>query len=409
MGSFAALVQLLLHGGFLIGVYANAPCGEATPYCRNIAGADPSSYEDCAAFKSSSYSYEECNAKSPFLCGTAQNQPTGCDGTKGDCSLGAGSGPGGFVLSCANSPFCAASVNAHATMLPTLSTLCNQDWPGLATAAPKKHLAQARKDPHLHFAHGGRADFRGEHNAVFNLLSARNLSLNAQFFEQDLRQPRKSLARLKLPHTEQVVHGTVMRAAFWTVRTASSLLHIAFDVTSHLATINKENQPLTTLRSGQSLRVENVNVTVSHRQCQVTIDSAWDTLAKVTTPPYTTLNPGVLLMDFTIKPLYDEGSKTVLVAPHGLIGQSFDGDDVAVDGAIDKGDSDNAEVTTKAQAEGAIEGHAFEYKMASQFATEFKYSRFDSVTASARSVVALSGAKHRGHHGAAHTTPLASE
>ena len=36
----------------------------------------------------------------------------------------------------------------------------------------------ARKDPHLWFAHGGKADFRGEDGAVYNLLSTKNLSMN---------------------------------------------------------------------------------------------------------------------------------------------------------------------------------------------------------------------------------------
>merc|ERR1719263_1886228 len=36
-------------------------------------------------------------------------------------------------------------------------------------------VSKARKDPHFHFAHGGRADIRGEAGAVYNLLSAKNV------------------------------------------------------------------------------------------------------------------------------------------------------------------------------------------------------------------------------------------
>ena len=36
------------------------------------------------------------------------------------------------------------------------------------------------KDPHLHFAHGGRADFRGRDNQIYNFLSAPNLAVNVK-------------------------------------------------------------------------------------------------------------------------------------------------------------------------------------------------------------------------------------
>ena len=44
------------------------------------------------------------------------------------------------------------------------------------------------------------------------------------------------------------------------------------------------------------------------------------------------------------------------VAPHGLIGQSFDGSDVGVDGAVDPQPQPGEHMTTKAMAEGSIEG-----------------------------------------------------
>ena len=47
----------------------------------------------------------------------------------------------------------------------------------------------------------------------------------------------------------------------------------------------------------------------------------------------------------------------------------------------------------QAQAEGAIEGTWTDYKLASDFATDFKYSRFDSVAAKPRDVSKLSGEK----------------
>ena len=81
------------------------------------------------------------------------------------------------------------------------------------------------------------------------------------------------------------------------------------------------------------------------------------------------------------------------MAPHGLIGQSYDRDGMAIDG---KQDLYAAEVIhTSAMAEGAIEGTASEYKLASKFDTNFAYSRFNAPRAVPRDVSQLLGAKRR--------------
>ena len=40
--------------------------------------------------------------------------------------------------------------------------------------------AKVFKDPHLSFAYGGTADFRGRHNALYNFLSTPRLSVNVR-------------------------------------------------------------------------------------------------------------------------------------------------------------------------------------------------------------------------------------
>lgn len=100
-------------------------------------------------------------------------------------------------------------------------------------------------------------------------------------------------------------------------------------------------------------------------------------------------NPGKSLLNLHIEPLYDADSD--VVAPHGLIGQSYDGDTQAVNGKVD--DYSEEVVTTEAMAEGAIEGHAPEYKMGSKFGTAFKYGRFDATRAAHRDVLKLLGEK----------------
>ena len=79
------------------------------------------------------------------------------------------------------------------------------------------------------------------------------------------------------------------------------------------------------------------------------------------------------------------------VAPHGLIGQTFDGDGVAIDGAID--DYSPAVVYTKAMGEGAIEGVAEDYEISADdpYSPAFKFSRFDASKAAPRDTTKLSG------------------
>ena len=96
---------------------------------------------------------------------------------------------------------------------------------------------------------------------------------------------------------------------------------------------------------------------------------------------------GKCFLEVSLTPRFD--ADHAKVAPHGLIGQSYDGDDVGIDGAVD--DYTGDVVTTKAMAEGAIEGAHSDYKMASAFSTTFKYSRFDKTSAKPRDVSKLSG------------------
>jgi hypothetical protein len=85
-------------------------------------------------------------------------------------------------------------------------------------------------------------------------------------------------------------------------------------------------------------------------------------------------------LDLAMKPTVAEHQLSAW--PHGIIGQSYDGDGKAISGRQDN--YTEAVVVTEAMAEGAIEGVASEYRVASPFQTAFKYSRFDATMASSR-------------------------
>ena len=55
-------------------------------------------------------------------------------------------------------------------------------------------------------------------------------------------------------------------------------------------------------------------------------------------------------------------------------------------------------MTTKAMAEGAIEGVAADYRMGSKYATDFKYSRFDASSAQHRDVASLTKVAREQEH-----------
>lgn len=89
---------------------------------------------------------------------------------------------------------------------------------------------------------------------------------------------------------------------------------------------------------------------------------------------------GRCILSVNFRALYNVARDPVL--PHGLVGQSLDADNSARDGTKDDYSAD--EITTHAQAEGAIQGIGQEYMMDSKFETNFKYTRFLESSVSAR-------------------------
>lgn len=247
------------------------------------------------------------------------------------------------------------------------------------------------------FAHGGRADFKGDHLAWYNMLSARNVSLNVLFVHDDFKNPYK------------LVHGSAMKAAVWTFRTnvTGRLVTVEYNASAAMpnrAYVRVSDSYAAVWLSHQSKPFELENVRIEMREKKQTgmgKRGSWHGMALIVSSglwrtnvwsksfPNAADNPGKALLNIHIEPLYDADSDPV--APHGLIGQSYDGDGQAVNGKMD--DYSEAEVTTEAMAEGAIEGHAKEYKVLDKYATTFKYSRFDATAARHRDVTKLFGQK----------------
>lgn len=257
--------------------------------------------------------------------------------------------------------------------------------------------ASARKDPHLTFAHGGKADFKGENNTIYNMLSARNLSVNVRFMYDDFVLPRR------------LVHGSYMESIYVTIRSycpscartwgiqAVREINVAYSANNGGYAVVEEvgvNHKKWTLDEEDGhLKVGNAVVTVPKRHSLEITDGRWKITVVDKEFPNPLANPGKKLLHVKLEPLPTYKVDKDPTAPHGIIGQSYDGDDIGVSGAEDDYRNSGEELSTSAQAEGAIEGTYHDYQMASPFSTSFKYSRYDKDAAAPRDVEALSGVK----------------
>jgi len=249
-------------------------------------------------------------------------------------------------------------------------------------------------DPHIVGAHGDKFDFKGEDGVVYALFSSRGLAVNGRFTHDVY----------SLGGTE--VHGSFITEVYVTARTAAGeTVYVDFSAANpEIAHISIGAKQTSVAISPFSVNddaldeVEAGNVGVQlykehmHEAVLAVGNGEWRMLCRAQLYPYATTNKQKKRLDTTIMPAGNKNAE-VAVAPHGLIGQTFDGDAVAVDGAQD--DYSGSVVHTKAMGEGAIEGVAADYAVASNdpYAIDFKYSRFNSKSAAPRDVAKLAGLK----------------
>ena len=256
-----------------------------------------------------------------------------------------------------------------------------------------KMWAALTGDPHLTGAHGDHADVKGADGGIYSLLSAPRLSVAVRFEHDDF----------KTPYSKQLIHGSWVRAAFWVVRLRApnpAVVRVAYELSK--MNLNHAHASVVVLDGTSNnasqlshLRLEVGGETFSRGELFVGLSQrilTVRTAAWLTTAKGTNLHPhwGVKRMDVQVK----TRSRAALrpVAPHGLLGQTFDDDGVPLHGARDdytKATSGKLEHTTRAAGEGAIEGTIEEYRLPSPFATEFKYSRFGRRISAPRNATAL--------------------
>lgn len=205
----------------------------------------------------------------------------------------------------------------------------------------------------------------GENGGIYVLLSTKLLQLAALFVHEEFLTPVK----------KTWVRGSWIREAFWTIRTVrGELLKVGFS-----ASYPSFNGSSTAL----SKQVDDVNFGFTGKSLTVTT-SEWRTHAAVTKGAS---RRGNLHLDIQVQPLYDMATEKA--SPHGLLGQTYDGDGVPKHGKRDgfswveddapsgsRSTTSGTINTANGKGEGAFEGTAELYRVKSPFDTNFVFTRF---------------------------------
>jgi hypothetical protein len=247
--------------------------------------------------------------------------------------------------------------------------------------------ASADGDPHFTGADRDRFDFKGLHKKIYNLLSAVHVTLNALFEHKDYHEAGPK---------HRLVKGSYMMAAYMAVRTAAGrMISIEYDAARAVfVKIGVNGTDPTAYKAPFSMTLDDVSVALDKRAATIKTSEWTISLSSKMKPGMvgaTSCADGKCFLEVKASPLVDVA--TLKVAPHGLIGQTYDGDGVGVIGKTDDYKTRDNTVTTSAMGEGAIEGVAADYEMASKFATTFKFSRFGLEEAKPRDASKLGGEK----------------
>ena len=250
-------------------------------------------------------------------------------------------------------------------------------------------------DPHLTFAHGGKADFRGSDRDYFVFLSSPGYQF-APFF-QEIDFVYSSATGLR-----QLVHGSFMTKASWFVRAGGEeyFLHALAMEKGWLRVVSDYHKvtrlgPWSKQSFGEHLKVETKMLTVSvitpTWSVNVTSKPIYGLVAPYDNATYESYHgrwkPNQRRFDISIRGDFPQPDA------HGIIGQSYQDtfvrhgnrDDYGVESAdMSHATSDGwlPPMTTKAQAEGAIEGVYTDYKLHADiddlnvWTHAFKYSRY---------------------------------
>lgn len=263
---------------------------------------------------------------------------------------------------------------------------------------PSTDQGAASGDLHVHHAGGGRTDIKGFDGAFFNMHQAANISLNARFTYANFTLAPEDPRSLEV----REVQGSFLTKTYITARTLVGgtpalvmveygserpfMAHVrvktALDRLNEQKWIGKEDGPIVVGDVEVEMRPGTpVELSVGDGRWQYTIKPG----------TYNTAADGArkTRVDVAITALTNP--LAAAVAPHGILGQGFDGRHI--EGVKDNYVPDASGVfRTSAQGEGAIEGKITDYLIdpMNPFSTNFLFGRFDKSSAPPRDTRRLS-------------------
>ena len=206
------------------------------------------------------------------------------------------------------------------------------------------------------------ADFRGEHGAIYNLVSGPGFAMNA----------RIENATFTLHNA--TVHGTFFTEVYYVCQnhtakhSAPAGIYNNWGYKSIAYTCRGETTRYMRPSRNSSCADE---MAMTSEYASVTVQCNQYTARSTIRPVYNRIDGALRRMDFSIK-----GS----MFTHGLVGQGF--------ARPRAGKRDvyptRGEFVTRAQAEGAIDGQGRDYIVKTPWSTEFAYSLFDSLVVDER-------------------------
>ena len=218
-------------------------------------------------------------------------------------------------------------------------------------------------DPHLHFAEGGEADLRGKNHTYYAMLSAPGVTFAAQTHDVSFLLPRP-----------QLVHGSFFTHAAWTIRGTSGRTYglrtaadrVGFEV------VDVPSGRLIEKFTNIWRQWWNDGIRAVYKQSTMYVRAAGWEVNCTRHPVYNYVSGyGKWRFDIAMRKLDGtvfarrHNASSATCYPHGIIGQSYDGDHLGIGGAKDDYTyrAESPVITTKAMAEGAIEGDASHYEL----------------------------------------------
>jgi len=236
--------------------------------------------------------------------------------------------------------------------------------------------ANGVRDPHLHFAHGGSADFRGRHNTMYNFLSAPGIALNVKTEESTFMLNGGKLTVdgtwmteahvIAISRPKGKTRGKIATASFWASKLNS------FNTGTDQVNGTCDGRPFV-LGMGFDTECEEMRFAVGYSTSTWTIHEWIISVHGTRSSPRLISGPAHRL-DISLR------AKEPVAAslPHGLVGQSFATPGLSRIGLKDHYPA-SGRFRTSAMAEGAIDGEAKEYEVPSAHSTRFAFSRFSTL------------------------------